>query len=74
MAKSKGLGSQGLFYSDPKILIMDEATSALDAETEYQISQMLSSLAGDLTLIVVAHRLATVQKADRVFILGRRWV
>jgi len=64
------IGLARAFYSDPKILIMDEATSALDAETEYQISQMLSSFAGDLTLIVVAHRLATVQKADRVLYLG----
>jgi ABC-type multidrug transport system fused ATPase/permease subunit len=66
------IGLARAFYSDPEILVLDEATSALDAETEHQIKQMLSSLAGDLTLIVVAHRLATVQKADRVLYLGSR--
>jgi ABC-type multidrug transport system fused ATPase/permease subunit len=64
------IGLARAFYSDPEILVLDEATSALDAETEHQIKQMLSSLAGDLTLIVVAHRLATVQKADKVLYLG----
>ena len=64
------IGLARAFYSNPEILILDEATSALDAETEHQISQMLSSLVGDLTLIVVAHRLATVQKADKILYLG----
>lgn len=64
------IGLARAFYANPEILILDEATSALDAETEHQISQMLSLLAGKLTLIVVAHRLATVQKADKVLYLG----
>ena len=64
------IGLARAFYGNPEILILDEATSALDAETEHQISQALSSLAGELTLIVVAHRLATVQNADRVLYLG----
>lgn len=64
------IGLARAFYTDPEILILDEATSALDAETEHQISQMLSSLTGELTLIVVAHRLATVQKANKVLYLG----
>ena len=64
------IGLARAFYTNPQILILDEATSALDAETEHQISQMLSSLAGKLTLIVVAHRLATVQKADKVLYIG----
>ena len=64
------IGLARAFYTDPEILILDEATSALDAETEHQVSQLLSSLKGKLTLIVVAHRLATVQKADKVLYLG----
>jgi ABC-type multidrug transport system fused ATPase/permease subunit len=64
------IGIARALYSNPEILILDEATSALDAETEYQISQTLSSLAGDLTMIVVAHRLATVRRADRILYLG----
>jgi ABC-type multidrug transport system fused ATPase/permease subunit len=64
------IGLARAFYSNPQILILDEATSSLDAETEHQISQMLVSLSGELTLIVVAHRLATVQKADKVLYLG----
>ena len=64
------IGLARAFYGNPKILVLDEATSALDAETEHQISQMLSTISGQITLIVVAHRLATVQKADRVLYLG----
>jgi ABC-type multidrug transport system fused ATPase/permease subunit len=64
------IGLARAFYSNPKILVLDEATSALDAETEHQISQMLASISSQITLIVVAHRLATVQKADRVLYLG----
>jgi subfamily B ATP-binding cassette protein MsbA len=41
--------------------VLDEATSALDAETERIITEKLDSLAGDVTLIVIAHRLATVR-------------
>lgn len=64
------IGLARALYSRPKILILDEATSALDAETEKEISDALKSLRGKMTLIVVAHRLATVKQADRILYLA----
>jgi len=60
------LGIARAFYSRPKLLVFDEATSSLDAETERMITETLDSLAGDVTLIVIAHRLATVRHCDQV--------
>ncbi len=53
-----------------QLLVLDEATSALDAETERIIIETLDSLAGDVTLIVVAHRLATARHCDQVIHLS----
>jgi ABC-type multidrug transport system fused ATPase/permease subunit len=64
------LGIARALYSRPKLLVLDEATSALDAETERIITETLDSLAGDVTLIVVAHRLATVRHCDQVIHLS----
>jgi ATP-binding cassette, subfamily B, bacterial PglK len=64
------LGIARALYSRPKLLVLDEATSALDAGTEQIITRTLDSLAGDLTLIVIAHRLATVQNCDQVIHLS----
>lgn len=60
------LGLARALYTRPKLLVLDEATSALDAETELAVSQALESLDGDVTLIVVAHRLATIRHSDQV--------
>jgi len=56
-------------YSHPSVLVMDEATSALDAETEHLITQMLDSLGSDVTTVTIAHRLATIRRADLVLYL-----
>ncbi|MDN3566797.1 ABC transporter transmembrane domain-containing protein [Paeniroseomonas aquatica] len=54
---------------DPAVLLLDEATSALDAESEQAVQHALTVLARDRTTLVVAHRLATVRRADRIIVL-----
>ena len=57
------------FLKDPPILILDEATSDLDAESEFLVQQALSELMKGRTVLVIAHRLATVKHADRVVVI-----
>jgi len=56
-------------YKDVDILIMDEATSALDSETERTIQTNIDRLKGQYTILIVAHRLATIKNADQVILL-----
>jgi ABC-type multidrug transport system fused ATPase/permease subunit len=52
--------------TNPKVIVLDEATSALDAESEREITDFIVNLKGSKTIIVIAHRLASVQSADKV--------
>lgn len=63
------IGIARALYSQPGLLILDEATSSLDAETEHAISNTIYGLKGKVTLLVIAHRLATVKKADNVLLV-----
>jgi ATP-binding cassette subfamily B multidrug efflux pump len=56
---------------DPSILILDEATSSIDTETEQLIQMALERLLANRTSVVIAHRLSTVQKADRILVLHK---
>ncbi len=58
-----------MFLKNPPILILDEATSALDTATEQAIQQSLAELAVGRTTLVIAHRLATIQHADRIIVI-----
>ena len=60
------LGIARALYTRPRLVVLDEATSALDAETEKSISDALEELEGDVTLVIVAHRLATIRHCTQV--------
>ena len=65
------LGIARALYTRPLLLVLDEATSALDAETERAIVSTLNDLEGEVTTITVAHRLATVRRADQLLYLRK---
>lgn len=58
-------------YRNPDILIMDEATSALDNDTERQFLEILDDISSDLTVIIVAHRLSTIQHCDIIYVMDK---
>lgn len=61
------IGIARALYNDPEVLILDEATSALDNDTEAAIMSSINRLHGKKTLIIIAHRLQTIEKCDMVF-------
>ena len=58
-------------YRDIEVLVLDEATSALDSKSEIAIQKAIQNLAGQLTVIVIAHRLETVEDCDKVIWLEK---
>ncbi len=56
---------------NPPVLILDEATSALDTESEVLVQKALNELMGHRTTLVIAHRLSTVRKADRILVVDK---
>lgn len=65
------LGIARAMVTRPALLVLDEATSALDGQTESEITTAISNLAGSVTVIVIAHRLATVRAADKIIYLEK---
>lgn len=65
------LGIARALFTNPKLLVLDEATSSLDGQTESDISEAINSLHGNVTVVLIAHRLSTVRAADQVVYLSR---
>ncbi len=65
------LGLARALYTKPRFLVLDEATSALDASTEANVTEMIASLRGKVTLLVIAHRLSTIRNIDRIVYIER---
>lgn len=61
------IGIARALYLDPDVLVLDEATSALDTDTEFEVMQAVRSLHGCKTVVIVAHRLSTVEYCDRIY-------
>jgi len=61
------IGIARALYHRPSVLVLDEATSSLDTETEHGVMQAVQALQGDKTVIIVAHRLSTVEYCDRLY-------
>ncbi len=61
------IGIARALYEDPEVLVLDEATSALDNETEAAIMESINHLHGKKTLVIIAHRLQTIEKCDMVY-------
>ena len=61
------IGIARALYNRPRVLILDEATSALDIDTEAAVMEAINALQRSITVIIVAHRLATIQGCDQVF-------
>jgi ATP-binding cassette, subfamily B, bacterial PglK len=65
------IGLARALYSSPGLLVMDEATSALDADSELEIQKALEGIRGSVTVVLIAHRLNTIQHADEVFLIEK---
>ena len=65
------IGIARALYKDASVIIFDEATSALDNETEKAVMEAINGLGRDLTILMIAHRLSTVQNCDQIIELGK---
>lgn len=65
------IGIARALYHNPKILVFDEATSALDNITESNVMKSVQSLDGEMTILIVAHRLSTVRTCDQIILLDK---
>ena len=65
------IGIARALYHNPKVLILDEATSALDNQTEKAVMDAINNLGKNITIILIAHRLNTVKKCDKIYLLEK---
>jgi len=65
------IGIARALYYNPDLIIMDEATSALDNATEAKVMESVDNLAGKKTIVMIAHRLTTIQNCDNIYLLSR---
>jgi ABC-type multidrug transport system fused ATPase/permease subunit len=65
------LGIARAMFTNPSLLVLDEATSSLDGQTEADLSEAVNKLKGEVTVILIAHRLSTVRSADQVIYLDK---
>ena len=65
------IGIARALYHDPEVLILDEATSALDGISEKSIMDAINDFTGEKTIVMIAHRLATVRQCDRIYFLDK---
>ena len=61
------IGIARALYHDPKLLILDEATSALDEETEKEVMKAVEGLKGEMTILIITHRLSTLSCCDKIY-------
>ena len=65
------IGIARALYHNPNVLILDEATSALDNQTEKAVMDAVNNLSKSITIIIIAHRLSTLKKCDKIFLLEK---
>jgi ABC-type multidrug transport system fused ATPase/permease subunit len=65
------LGIARAMFTKPKLLVLDEATSSLDGKTEADVSEAILELSGQVTILIVAHRLSTIKNADQIVYLEK---
>ena len=61
------IGVARALYHNPSVIVLDEATNALDTKTEIEVMKSVLSLKGIKTIIMIAHRISTLNKCDRIF-------
>ena len=65
------IGIARALYHNPQLLVLDEATSALDNVTENEVMEAVTNLCGDITIIIIAHRMSTVSECDKIYLLNK---
>ena len=65
------LGIARALYHNPSVLVFDEATSALDSRTEKDVMQFIDDLAHEKTIVMIAHRLSTVERCDKIYVMEK---